>query len=274
MNENSLLVLQTEARSNFAQGPTAWEWSSKNTVSGHTTLVSSWRPCWLLCSYPRWLQRRIDWRGGIWGWIPVGPFGAVEECGKERGNQREQRGLPVIISLQFSLGCGHRWVASSLVSAPLCGLRVEASLRRGCCPELCSHASGRWVQKRAGKDFFFSFMSRQCLFILFYHVVVFSAFGLEGCFHPIGLEGIEEKNPTTLCCALPHPDQRLQGGTHLALPRRSSWEKSDLIASRICEPSLCWSWLTLLGVNALWGSLISLEGYVLGVLDLLSQISM
>lgn len=71
------------------------------------------------------------------------PFGAVEECGKERGNQREQRGLLVIISPQFRLGCGHRWVASSLVSARLCGLRVEASLRRDCCSELCRNASGR-----------------------------------------------------------------------------------------------------------------------------------
>lgn len=180
---------------------------SKNTVSGRTTLVPSWRTRWVLCSYPRWLQRRTDWRVRIWVWIPVGPFGAVEECGKERGNQREQRGLPVIISPQFRLGCGHRWVSSSLVSARLCGLRVEASLRRDCCSELCSHASGRWVQKRAGKGFFFSFMSRQYLFILLYHVVVLSAFGLEGCFHPIGLDGIEEENPTPLCCAVPHPDQ-------------------------------------------------------------------
>lgn len=248
---------------------------SKNTVSGRTTLVPSWRTRWVLCSYPRWLQRRTDWRVRIWVWIPVGPFGAVEECGKERGNQREQRGLPVIISPQFRLGCGHRWVASSLVSARLCGLRVEASLRRDCCSELCSHASGRWVQKRAGKGFFFSFMSRQYLFILLYHVVVLSAFGLEGCFHPVGLDGIEEENPTPLCCAVPHPDQRLQGGTLLALPRRCSWEKSDLIARGICKPSLCWSWPALLGVNALWGSLISLEGYVLGVLDFFkNQISM
>lgn len=128
---------------------------SKNTVSDRTTLVPSWRTRWVLCSYPRWLQRRTDWRVRIWVWIPVGPFGAVEECGKERGNQREQRGLSVIISPQFRLGCGHRWVASSLVSARLCGLRVEASLRRDCYSELCSHASGRWVQKRAGKGFFF-----------------------------------------------------------------------------------------------------------------------
>lgn len=98
---------------------------------------------------------------------------------------------------------------------------------------------GAEFRKEPGRDFFFSFMSRQYLFILLYHVVVLSAFGLEGCFHPIGLDGIEEENPTPLCCAVPHPDQRLQGGTLLALPRRCSWEKSDLIARGICKPSLC-----------------------------------
>lgn len=155
MNENSLLVSQSEARNSFAQGPTAWHSGPARTQS---LTIPPWYPVgeprWVLCSYPMWLQR-TDWRVRIWVWIPVGPFGAVEECGKDRGNQREQRGLPVIISPQFRLGCGHRWVASSLVSACLCGLRVEASLRRDCCSELCRNASGRWVQKRAGKGFFF-----------------------------------------------------------------------------------------------------------------------
>jgi hypothetical protein len=48
----------------------------------------------------------MEWRVGIWAWATVGPFGVVEECGKERGNQRVQQGLPVIINPQFSLAAG------------------------------------------------------------------------------------------------------------------------------------------------------------------------
>jgi hypothetical protein len=182
----------------------------------------------------------MEWRVGIWAWATVGPFGVVEECGKERGNQRVQQGLPVIINPQFSLAAGTGgWPLPWLVLLSV-GSGWKLLLGEAAVLSCAVMPLGAEFRKELGKVFFFfSFMSRHCLFIFLYHVVVFRAFELQGHFHPIGLEGIEEKNPTTLCCALPQPCLRLQGGTHFDLPRRSSWKKSDLIARGICEPSLC-----------------------------------
>lgn len=67
-------------------------------------------------------------------WAPGGPFGAVEECGKEGGNQREQRGLecdnkPTVQPGLPTLVGGLAWLL--LVSA---GGRVEASLQESLLP--------------------------------------------------------------------------------------------------------------------------------------------
>ena len=73
-------------------------------------------------------------------WAPGGLFGAIEECGKEEGNQREQRGLecdnkPSVLSGLWTTVVG----GLALVTAPLCGGGgVEASLQERLLP-LAAH---------------------------------------------------------------------------------------------------------------------------------------
>lgn len=109
------------------------------------------------------------------------PVWSLEECGKERGNQKEQRGPAVIISLQFSLGCRHPWVAS-----PSVGQGRSFASREAAALGYAVMPVDPGSRKGPSKGFF-SFMSRQCLFlILLHHVVLFGTFGLEVCFHPAG----------------------------------------------------------------------------------------
>lgn len=76
--------------------------------------------------------------------------------GKREENQREQ---PVIISSQFSRGCGHQWVASSLVSTPLCGLRGKFLLGETAALSCAVMPVG--AGERAEKGFFF-FLFHSC----------------------------------------------------------------------------------------------------------------
>lgn len=145
-------------------------------------------------------------------WAPGGLFAAGEECGKEGGNQREQRGPGVIISLQFGLGCrrlggggwprpgysprGAGWVKHhSRQTAALSGglMQVDPATSKG-------------SRKR-----FFSLICRQCLFLKFcssvQHSLVTSRWrsvlislgvGWGDFSLGVGLKGIEENNPISL----------------------------------------------------------------------------
>lgn len=82
----------------------------------------------------RCLQRSTDWRAGIRAWAPGGPFGAVEECGGEGGNRREQRELEGDNKPSVQSGCRRRWVASPWLLLLFAGGRVEASLQERLLP--------------------------------------------------------------------------------------------------------------------------------------------
>lgn len=121
-------------------------------------------------------------------WAPGGLFGAVEECGEEGGNQREQRdpgcdNKPSVLSGLRTTAVG----GLALVTAPLCGGRCGSFPSReavalSCIPMPVDPGARKGPSKR-----FFSFTSRQCLFFISLHHVALSG-ALDWRYVPIHWE--------------------------------------------------------------------------------------
>lgn len=167
-----------------------------------TTLDSSQRNC--IFNSMQW-QRRTDWRVGICVWAPGSLFGAIEECGKEGGNQREQRGMecdnkPSVLSgLWTTAVCG-----LALITAPLCGGQCGSFTSREAAALSCTlMPMDPGMSKGPSKRFFFIHYQTVSLFYFVTPCSTLLYLQIGGLFSShwgnfsleIGLRGIEEKNP-------------------------------------------------------------------------------
>lgn len=158
---------------------------------------------------------------------PGGPFGAVEECGKEetKGNREDWR---LIISLQFSLGCRRQWVASPWLLLLFAGGQGGSLTSREAAAFSCVLMPvDPGTRKGPSQDIFQIHLQTVSLFYLVMPWSTQGALGLEVCFHPTGRtflweldwKGWEKRILLSLYVFLPiHPCQAAQQRTSWTLP--------------------------------------------------------